>query len=83
MKDITEYIFQDEDIPYSVKGVWASIYATGEKIDNIIIVPDYVKKSKEFRFAVDYLKWIGIIDDVDDDNNMIIAREEDLYERYK
>lgn len=67
---INEEIFQDENIPYEVKGVWASICATGRKVDKIIIVPDYVKKSREFRFAMGYLEWIEVIKGVDDDNNI-------------
>lgn len=67
---INEEIFKDESIPYEVKGVWASICATGKKVNNIIIVPNYVKKSKEFRFAIGYLEWFEFIKCVDENNNI-------------
>ena len=69
-------IYSDEDIPYFVKGVWATICSVSERIGTILIVPEYVKESKEFRFAKGYLEGCGKIRGVTENDDIILNWED-------
>lgn len=72
MLSLNEDIYKDRNIPYVVKGVWAAICSTGEIKGNILFVPQYIKESKDFRFAKGYLEWCGKIDGINDDDDIIL-----------
>lgn len=72
MLALNEDIYDDWDIPYVVKGVWASICAAGKREGTILFVPQYIKSSKDFRYAKGYLEWYGKIKGVNDNDDIIL-----------
>lgn len=70
MLSLNEDIYADSNIPYIVKGVWVTICATGHRAGNILFIPGYIKESKDFKFAKDYLEWCGKIKGVTDNGNI-------------
>ena len=69
---MNEEIFEDKDIPYVVKGVWASICAKGKRQGTLIYVPQYIKESKEFRYSVGYLEYFNYIKGINDANDILL-----------
>ena len=43
MLSLDESIYEDCNIPYVVKGVWAAICATGKREGTILFVPQFIK----------------------------------------
>ena len=72
MLSLDESIYEDCNIPYVVKGVWAAICATGKREGTILFVPQCIKSSKDFRFAKGYLEWHGKIKGVNDNDDIIL-----------
>ena len=72
MLALNEDIYEDLDIPYVIKGVWASICATGKREGTILFVPQYLKSSKDFKYAKGYLEWYGKIKGVNDNDDIIL-----------
>lgn len=75
MLTINDDIYSD-DIPYVVKGVWVTICSIGDKLGNILIVPEHIKESKEFRFAKEYLEWYGKIRGVTKNDDIVLNWED-------
>lgn len=73
MLSLNEDIYADPNIPYTVKGVWATICATGRRSGNILFIPEYIKESKDFKFVKDYLEWCGKIKGVTDNGNFRLS----------
>ncbi len=69
---LNEDIYEDPDIPYNVKGVWATICANGERYENILVVPEFIKESKDFKFVRMYLQWQGKIKGVTYQDDIIL-----------
>lgn len=69
---LNEDIYEDKNIPYNVKGVWAAICATSERYENILVVPEFIKESKDFKSARLYLQWKGKIKGVTYQDNIIL-----------
>ena len=72
MLSLDESIYEDQNIPYVVKGVWATICATGEIQGTTLFVPQYIKSSKDFKLATGYLEWYGQIKGVNDNDDIIL-----------